>query len=140
MAPEYVHDSPKFISLPFHHLRTLISDSSPPPCYIRISMAKPPSPAQLAANRANAARSTGPHTPEGKARSSNCFSLFLRYQAQAERQYRRAVEAFDLLRSRDRQEAVRNEANSESQLEQNESLVPPSGEPVAAPPPVSAGT
>ena len=31
---------------------------------------KPASPAQLAANRANAARSTGPQTPEGKARSA----------------------------------------------------------------------
>jgi hypothetical protein len=33
-------------------------------------MSKPVSPKQLAANRANAAQSTGPNTPEGKARSS----------------------------------------------------------------------
>ena len=32
--------------------------------------AKPISPQRLAANRANAARSTGPRTPEGKVRSS----------------------------------------------------------------------
>jgi hypothetical protein len=33
-------------------------------------MSRPVSPEQLAANRANAAKSTGPRTPEGKARSS----------------------------------------------------------------------
>jgi hypothetical protein len=33
-------------------------------------MSKPVSPKQLAANRANAAQSTGPNTPEGKSRSS----------------------------------------------------------------------
>ncbi|MBV9503405.1 MAG: hypothetical protein JO323_00215 [Acidobacteriia bacterium] len=33
------------------------------------------------------------------ARQSNTFSLFLRYQAQAERQYRRAVEDFERLRA-----------------------------------------
>ncbi len=38
-------------------------------CYIRIAM-KSASEKQLAANRANAARSTGPRTPEGKLRSA----------------------------------------------------------------------
>lgn len=113
---------------------------------------KPVSFKQLAANRNNAALSTGPSTPEGKARSSqntrkhgftastfavvrledlqeiaayqpvnsqelfavermalaegfhrlarqaNSWSLFLRYQAQAERLYRRAVEEFEGLK------------------------------------------
>ena len=94
---------------------------------------KPISEKRLAANRANAARSTGPRTPEGKARSaqnrkhgftpstfavvrpqnrnyllgegfhrmtskSNSWSLFLRYYAQVERHYRRAVEEFERLR------------------------------------------
>ena len=109
---------------------------------------KPLSAKQLAANRANAAHSTGPHTTQGKARSaqnarkhdftasnliglrpeevdevarltsgrfvdclqhtlsggfqimvraSNSWSLFLRYQARAERNYRRAVEEFERL-------------------------------------------
>src|SRR5271169_3184167 len=105
---------------------------------------KPASPEQLAANRANAGQSSGPKTPEGKARSaqnslkhgftastfavvrledlqeiaraqnrnyclaegflrlarqSNGWSIFLRYQAQAERQYRRALEDFDRLKA-----------------------------------------
>jgi hypothetical protein len=46
---------------------------------------KPVSPAQLAANRANATHSTGPQTPEGN--------------TQAERKYRRALEDFDRLKT-----------------------------------------
>ena len=127
------------------------------------------SPQQIAANRANAAKSTGPRSPEGKARSaqnarkhgfaaanytvvrledaqevanlrddavalyqpvnsqemyaverialtqqallraarleervsaqSNAFTLYLRYSAQAERQYRRAIEEFERLKA-----------------------------------------
>src|ERR1017187_6061372 len=54
-----------------------ISDSSPSPCYLLRRkdnrMPYPQHPAsqeQLAANRANAAKSTGPRTPQGKARST----------------------------------------------------------------------
>jgi hypothetical protein len=47
-----------------------ISDSTLALCYIGTSMKTPISQKRLAANRANAVRSTGPRTPEGKTRSA----------------------------------------------------------------------
>ena len=62
---------------PFHHLTPPHAGPAPSTCYIskrkdkRMPRRKPPvSEKQLAANRANAARSTGPRTPQGKARSA----------------------------------------------------------------------
>ena len=57
------------------------------------------------------------------ARKSNVWSLFLRYQAQAERHYRRAVEELERLkaiRGVSPNEATPNEAIFEAQPEQNE--------------------
>ena len=120
-----------------------MADLTPSPCYIFKWKAKrmptprkPVSRKQLAANRTNAAKSTGPRTPQGKARSaqngrkhgftastfaierraqnrnhllgegfhrmvqqSNSWSLAIRYQAQAERHYHRAVEEFERLKT-----------------------------------------
>jgi hypothetical protein len=122
---------------------------------------------QLAANRANAARSTGPRTPEGKARSApfvpmtpdmagngdieitraqnrnyaladgfhrmvrqaNSWSLFLRYQAQAERHYRRAVEEFDRLKALLGE--LPNEPILEVQPEETETTCAPPDEPIS---------
>ena len=42
---------------------------------------------------------------------TNAFSLLLRYQAQAERQYRRAIEEFERLKAR--REELPNEAGSD---------------------------
>jgi hypothetical protein len=152
-------------------------------------MSRTVSPEQLAANRANAAKSTGPRTPEGKlrssqnarkhgfiassfavvrledlqevahlredlvtlyqpvnsqelfalervqnrnfmladglhrlARQSNSFALLLRYQAQAERQYRRAIEEFERLKALRRE--LPNEPNS-AETETNEPTCTP---------------
>ncbi len=52
-------------------------------------------------------------------RQNNSFALLLRYQAQAERQYRRAIEEFDRLKAL--QEELRNEPNF-AEPEQNEPL------------------
>ena len=49
---------------------------------------------------------------ERMAQRSNSFSLFLRYQAQAERQYRRAVEAFESAQSAPRRVAKRTQFRS----------------------------
>jgi hypothetical protein len=70
---------------------------------------------------------------------SNSFALLLRYQAQAERQYRRAIEEFDRLKAL--REELRNEPNS-AENETNESTCPPCetnpippGDPAPAPAP-----
>jgi hypothetical protein len=53
---------------------------------------------------------------------SNSFALLLRYQAQAERQYRRAIEEFERLKAL--REKLRNEPNF-AENETNESTCPP---------------
>jgi hypothetical protein len=70
---------------------------------------------------------------------SNSFALLLRYQAQAERQYRRAIEEFDRLKAL--REELRNEPNS-AENETNETTSPscetnpiPPGDPAPAPAP-----
>jgi hypothetical protein len=64
---------------------------------------------------------------------ANTWSLFLRYQAQAERHYRRAVEEFD------RPKALRvelpNEAILEVQPKENKTACPPPHEPISTPQP-----
>ena len=57
------------------------------------------------------------------ARESNSFTLLLRYQAQAERHYRRAMEEFDRLKAL--REELANEAIIEAQPGAEESQVPP---------------
>jgi hypothetical protein len=77
------------------------------------------------------------------ARQSNSISLMLRYQAQAERQYRRAVEEFERLKAlRDELpeelpvEELPNEAITDPQPEQNEpTCAPPDTNPPAHPVP-----
>src|SRR6185295_3217593 len=70
------------------------------------------------------------------ARQSNSWSLFLRYQAQAERHYRRAVEEFDRLKAL--REELPNEAILDVQPEENETASAPSDKPIFAPiPPVA---
>jgi len=69
------------------------------------------------------------------AKQSNSFSLFLRYQAQAERQYRRALEEFERLR------AERPLIPDPEPLAQNPSPQPEMasfGDPPAAPEPTPA--
>ena len=70
---------------------------------------------------------------------SNSFALLLRYQAQAERQYRRAIEEFDRLKAL--REELRNEPNS-AETETTETTCPscetnpiPSADPAPAPAP-----
>jgi len=75
---------------------------------------KPISQKQFAANCANASHSTGPRTPEGKARSSNAWPLFLRYKVLTEREYRRALEDFDRLKAL--RHELPNEPISDTQL------------------------
>jgi hypothetical protein len=76
-------------------------------------------------------------------RQNNGFALLLRYQAQAERQYRRAIEEFERLKPL--REELRNEANS-AETETNETTCtscktnpssPESSAPEPAPPPRS---
>ncbi len=61
------------------------------------------------------------------ASKSNSWSLFLRYQAQAERHYRRAVEEFERLKSlrAELPDELPNEAISEAQPEQKETTCAP---------------
>lgn len=61
------------------------------------------------------------------ARKSNCWALFLRYQAQSERMYRRAVEEFERLK-RVRNE-LPNEPICEPELEENKATVNPETNP-----------
>ena len=61
------------------------------------------------------------------ARYSNSFSLVLRYQVQAERQYRRAVEEFDRLKAL--RPEMPNEPILDDQPEDNEPLLPPRPKP-----------
>jgi hypothetical protein len=76
-------------------------------------------------------------------RQTNSFALLLRYQAQAERQYRRAIEEFDRLKAL--REELPNEPNS-VETETNETTCPscetnpiPPGDPAPPPaPPASA--
>ncbi len=68
---------------------------------------------------------------------SNSWSLFIRYQAQAERHYRRAVEEFDRLKAL-RQE-LPGEANYDPQPEPKEPLNPTAHEPVFPPSPAPDG-
>ena len=57
------------------------------------------------------------------ARKSNCWSLLLRYQAQSERMYRRAIEEFERLKKL--RPDLPNEPISDHQPEPNETTSPP---------------
>jgi hypothetical protein len=59
------------------------------------------------------------------------WSLFLRYQAQAERHYRRAVEEFDRLKAL--RAELPNEAILDIQPEENEPACTPPDEPIPTP-------
>ena len=65
------------------------------------------------------------------ARRSNCWALFLRYQAQAERMYRRAVEEFERLK-RLRNEFP-NEPIGKPEPEENKAALDPETDPFPAP-------
>jgi hypothetical protein len=65
------------------------------------------------------------------ARQSNSWSLFLRYQAQAERQYRRAVEEFDRLKAL--RAELPNEPILEVQSEENKTACAPPDELISTP-------
>src|ERR1039458_1014021 len=71
--------------------------------------------------RAHRPRPAGFHRTAAK---SNSWSLFLRYQAQAERHYRRAVEEFERLKAL--RGELPNEPIFEAQPEQNETACTPS--------------
>jgi hypothetical protein len=91
---------------------------------------EPISPKQLAANRAiEIARAQNRNycLADGflrLVRQSNGWSIFLRYQAQAERQYRRALEEFDRLKSL--RHVLPNEPSSTLQPKQNSATYPTS--------------
>jgi hypothetical protein len=74
---------------------------------------RPPSHSQVAVeSETNQAQERNFHLADGFHRlitQSNSFALLLRYQAQAERQYRRAIEEFDRLKAL--HEELRNEPN-----------------------------
>jgi len=59
---------------------------------------------------------------ERMAMQSNAFTLFLRYQAQAERNYRRAMEEFEYLKAQ--RDVLPNQPILEAQPEENESSSP----------------
>src|SRR6266699_1760184 len=63
-------------------------------------------------------------------RQANAWSLFLRYQAQAERKYRRAVEEFDRLKAL--RAELPNEPISEVQPEENKTTSGQSDEPISS--------
>ena len=67
------------------------------------------------------------------ARQGTSWSLLLRYQAQAERHYRRAVEEFDRLKPL--RAHLPNEAILEVQPEENETACAPPAEPISTPRP-----
>ncbi|MGA2771051.1 MAG: hypothetical protein ABSG26_09570 [Bryobacteraceae bacterium] len=70
-------------------------------------------------------------------RQTNSFALLLRYQAQAERQYRRAIEEFDRLKAL--REELRNEANF-AEPETNETTCTPcETNPIPSPRPPTPG-
>ncbi len=69
------------------------------------------------------------------ARQSNTWSLFLRYQAQAERQYRRAVEEFERLRALRLE--LPNEPIEEVQPEESKTADAPQNEPILTPKPAA---
>jgi hypothetical protein len=64
-------------------------------------------------------------------RQPNGWKLSLRYQAQAERLYRRAVEEFDRLKAL--REELRNEPTPDSQPEETEPICAPPDEPISPP-------
>src|ERR1700722_4991753 len=64
-------------------------------------------------------------------RQANGWTLFLRYQAQTERLYRRAVEEFDRLKAL--RPELRNEAIEGIQSEENEPPSAPPAEPIRDP-------
>jgi hypothetical protein len=66
------------------------------------------------------------------ARRGNVWSLFLRYQAQAERQYRRAVEEFERLKQL--REEIPNEPISDPETIDPEAEMPSPNEPIAPSP------
>jgi hypothetical protein len=68
---------------------------------------------------------------EHMTKRSNCFSLLLRYQTQAERHYRRAVEEFDRLKRL--REEIPNEPISDPQPLQTEPDAPIQNEPIHEP-------
>jgi hypothetical protein len=72
------------------------------------------------------------------ANHTNVFTLFLRYQAQAERQYRRAVE--ELTRLIALRDNLPNEPTPDPQPEQNEPPSAPPGEPNPGPPEHASGS
>jgi len=84
------------------------------------------------AQNRNFALAFGFHKMAGQA---NTWSLFLRYQAQAERHYRRAIEEFERLQAlRDRlPPELPNEANSAPQSEENNQLPPCETNPFSSP-------
>jgi hypothetical protein len=65
--------------------------------------------------------------------TNNTWSLFLRYQAQAERHYRRAVEEFDRLKAL--RADLPNEPILDIQPEDNETACAPPEEPISTPQP-----
>jgi hypothetical protein len=69
------------------------------------------------------------------ARESNSWSLLLRYQAQAERNYRRAMEAFQTLRAEPRpaDTDLPNEPIFDPQPEENNSAIPAETNPSSSP-------
>ena len=69
---------------------------------------------------------------ERMVQQGNTFALLLRYKAQAERQYRRAVEEFERLKAL--RNELPNEAISDLQPEENEPVCTPPGEPVSTAP------
>jgi hypothetical protein len=68
---------------------------------------------------------------------SNSFTLFLRYQAQSERLYRRAIEEFERLKAL--RHELPNEPVTDTQPEATETVNPPDSDPSKPPNPTPAG-